>query len=48
MSASEPKLNPDCPCPYTDCPRNQNCEACKENHHSEGKQTYCEKQEDGA
>lgn len=35
--------NPDCPCPYTSCPRNGNCEACQEYHHSHGEKTCCQK-----
>ena len=43
MPADKPKLNPDCPCPYRDCPNNRDCEACKKNHHASGEKTCCER-----
>lgn len=38
------QLNRDCPCEYRDCPRNRDCEACREYHHSHGQKTTCERQ----
>ena len=43
MKKATPKPNPDCPCPYRDCPRNRDCEACREYHHSQGAKTTCER-----
>lgn len=40
---SEKKRSPDCPCTYPGCPRHGDCDACKENHHSAGEKTTCEK-----
>ena len=37
------KKNPDCPCPSTGCPNHGYCEKCRENHHSQGGKTYCER-----
>ena len=39
------KLNEKCPCPYRDCERNRDCEACKEFHHGRGEKTGCEKRQ---
>lgn len=41
--SSEKKLNPDCPCTYVDCERHGDCEACKDNHHSQDQKTSCER-----
>jgi len=32
--------NLDCSCPYKDCPRNGNCDACKAYHNGD---THCKK-----
>ena len=34
---------PKCPCPYEDCDRHADCEACRAYHHGRGQKTCCEK-----
>jgi len=40
---ADTKKNPDCPC-KGGCPRQGDCEACREYHHSRGSKTTCERE----
>ncbi|WET06569.1 hypothetical protein P0136_00890 [Lentisphaerota bacterium ZTH] len=41
--AEDKKKSVDCPCTYSGCPRQGNCEDCQAYHHSHGSRTSCGK-----
>lgn len=40
---AEEKINKDCPCPETSCPRHGKCEKCQAYHHARKEKTSCGK-----
>ena len=40
---AEEKINKNCPCPETSCPRHGKCQECQEYHHKRGEKTSCGK-----